>query len=144
MADGMEAIMLHHADDSATEQHVQALPAKLAADPASGIAGVLDREAIAKHGAFPDAAFLAVFKLGDSAGGALSGNLITPVPGTRGSHGFSPEFPEMRTSFFAVGASIARHRDLGVVDMRQIAPTVARILHMPPPTDKATPPDVQP
>jgi hypothetical protein len=30
------------------------------------------------------------------------------------------------------------------VDMRQIAPTVARILHMPPPTDKATPPDVQP
>jgi hypothetical protein len=123
---------------------VQALPAKLAADPASGIAGVLDREAIAKHGAFPDAAFLAVFKLGDSAGGALSGNLITPVPGTRGSHGFSPEFPEMRASFFAVGASIARHRDLGVVDMRQIAPTVARILHMPPPTDKATPPDVQP
>ena len=45
----------------------------------------------------------------------------------------------MRASFFAVGAGIAHHRDLGVVDMRQIAPTVAGILHVAMPTAKATP-----
>ena len=50
----------------------------------------------------------------------------------------------MRASFFAVGAGIAHHRDLGVVDMRQIAPTVARILRVPMPTAKAAPLHVQP
>jgi hypothetical protein len=34
----------------------------------------------------------------------------------------------MRTSFFIMGKNIAAGRDLGVVDMRQVAPTVAGIL----------------
>ncbi len=144
MAGGMAAIMLQDPNDHATEQQVQALLTKLEVDPDNGIAEVLDREAIAKRGAFPDAAFLVVFKPGYYAGAALSGNLVTLVPGTRGSHGFSPEYPEMRASFFAVGAGIAHHRDLGVVDMRQIAPTVARILRVPLPTAKASPLHVQP
>jgi hypothetical protein len=50
----------------------------------------------------------------------------------------------MRSSFFALGAGIAHHRDLGLVDMRQIAPTVAGILHVPMPTAKATPLHVAP
>jgi predicted AlkP superfamily pyrophosphatase or phosphodiesterase len=144
MAGGMAAIMLHDPGDLATEEQVHDMLAKLAADPANGIAEVLDRDAIHKRGAFPDAAFLVVFKPGYYAGSALSGSLITPIAGTRGSHGFSPEYPEMRASFFAVGAGIAHHRDLGVVDMRQIAPTVAGILHVAMPTAKATPLHVAP
>ena len=101
-----------------------------------GIAAVLDRDAIKKTGGFPDAAFLVVLEPGYYTGSAISGSLVTPVPGTRGSHGFSPEYPEMRSSFFAMGAGIAHHRDLGLVDMRQIAPTVAGILHVPMPTAK--------
>ena len=144
MAGGMAAIMLHDRNDHATEQQVKAMLDKLAADADNGIAQILDHEAIVKRGAFPDAAFLVVFKPGYYAGSALSGSLVTPVPGSRGSHGFSPEYPEMRASFFAVGAGIARHRDLGVVDMRQIAPTVARILQVPMPTAKGTPLHVAP
>ena len=137
MAGGVAAIMLYDANDAATEQQVKSLLDKLAADPANGIAEILDREATAKRGAFPDAAFLVVLKPGYYTGSGLSGSLVTPVPGTQGSHGFSPEVPEMRASFFAVGAGIAHHRDLGVVDMRQIAPTVARILRVPLPSAKA-------
>jgi predicted AlkP superfamily pyrophosphatase or phosphodiesterase len=144
MAGGMAAIMLHDPNDHATEQQVHDMLAKLAADPANGIAEILDRDAIHKRGAFPDAAFLVVFKPGYYAGNAMSGSLITPIPGTRGSHGFSPEYPEMRASFFAVGAGIAHHRDLGVVDMRQIAPTVAGMLHVAMPTAKAAPLKVAP
>jgi predicted AlkP superfamily pyrophosphatase or phosphodiesterase len=144
MAGGMAAIMLQDPNDHATEQQVHDMLVKLAADPGNGIAEVLDREAIHKRGAFPDAAFLVVFQPGYYAGNALSGSLITPIPGTRGSHGFSPEYPEMRASFFAVGAGIAQHRDLGVVDMRQIAPTVAGILHVSMPTAKATPLKIAP
>ena len=144
MAGGMAAIMLHDPSDHATEQQVHDMLVKLAADPANGIAQILDRDAIHKRGAFPDAAFLVVFQPGYYTGNALSGNLVTPVPGTRGSHGFSPEYPEMRASFFAVGAGIAHHRDLGVVDMRQIAPTIAKMLHVAMPTAKATPLHVAP
>ncbi len=143
-AGGMAAIMLHDPGDAATEQQVRAFLMKLAADPSNGIAQVLDRQEITRRGAFPDAAFLVVFKPGYYFGTDTSGTLVTPVPGTRGSHGFSPEYPEMRSSFFALGAGIAHHRDLGVVDMRQIAPTVAHILHAPMPTAKAEPLHVAP
>jgi hypothetical protein len=144
MAGGMAAIMLHDASDHATEQQVRALLDKLAADPESGIAQILDRDALRQRGTYPDAAFMVVFKPGYYSGSGVSGSLITEIPGTRGSHGFSPEYPEMRASFFALGAGIARHRNLGLVDMRQVAPTVARILNVPMPTAKATPLNVQP
>jgi predicted AlkP superfamily pyrophosphatase or phosphodiesterase len=143
-AGGMAAIMLHDANDAATEQKVRAFLDKLAADSDSGIAQVLDRDAIRQRGAFPDAAFLVVFKPGYYFGTDTGGDFVTRVPGTRGSHGFSPEYPEMRSSFFAMGAGIAHHRDLGIVDMRQIAPTVAGILDAPLPTAKATPLHVEP
>jgi predicted AlkP superfamily pyrophosphatase or phosphodiesterase len=144
MAGGMAAIMLHDPNDHATEQQVKTMLDGLAANADNGIAEVLDHDAIRKRGAFPDAAFLVVFKPGYDEGPGLTGDLITPVPGHRGSHGFSPEYPEMRASFFAVGAGIAHHRDLGVIDMRQIAPTVAGILHVAMPTAKATPLHVAP
>ncbi len=144
MAGGMAAIMLYDPNDNATKQQVESMLNQLAADPANGIAEVLDRDAIAKRGGFPDAAFLVVLKPGYYTGTAFSGSLVTPIPGHRGSHGFSPEDPEMRSSFFAAGGGIARHRDLGLVDMRQIAPTVAGILHVRMPTAKATPLHVGP
>jgi hypothetical protein len=140
----MAAVMLRDANDHATEQQVQTMLTKLAADPGNGIAEILDRDAIRKRGAFPDAAFLVVLKPGYYTGGAISGELVTPIAGTRGSHGFSPEYPEMRASFFALGAGIAHHRDLGVVDMRQIAPTVAGILHVQMPSAKVKPLNVKP
>jgi hypothetical protein len=34
----------------------------------------------------------------------------------------------MRAAFFAAGSGIAAGRDLGIIDMRQIAPTVAALL----------------
>jgi predicted AlkP superfamily pyrophosphatase or phosphodiesterase len=144
MAGGMAAIMLHDPNDHATEQQVKTMLDGLAANPDNGIAEILDRDAIKKRGTYPDAAFLVVLKPGYYTANALTGNLVTPIPGHRGSHGFSPEYPEMHSSFFAVGAGIAHHRDLGLVDMRQIAPTVAGILRVPMPTAKATPLKVQP
>ena len=144
LAGGMAAIMMHDPNDRATEQQVRELLAKLAADPNNGIAAILDRDAIKKTGGFPDAAFLVVLKPGYLTGAATSGDLVTPISGRKGSHGFSPEFPEMRASFFMSGAGIAHHRDLGVIDMRQIAPTVAKILNLRMPSAKAEPLPIQP
>jgi hypothetical protein len=99
---------------------------------------------MAKRETFPDAAFLVVLKEGYYCGPAITGSVVVEIPGGRGSHGFSPEYPEMRSSFFATGAGIAHHRDLGVFDMRRIAPTVAKILNVPMPTANQAALDVQP
>jgi predicted AlkP superfamily pyrophosphatase or phosphodiesterase len=125
---GMAAVMLHDPADSQTESQVRDLLQALKADPSNGIAEVLERDAIKQHGAFPDASFLIVMKLGYYALADATSPLVSDVKGTLGSHGFSPEYPEMRAAFFIEGPGIVRGRDLGLIDMRQIAPTVAQLL----------------
>jgi hypothetical protein len=127
-ASGMAAIMLHDPADRDTEQAVREILKSLAADPNNGIARIDSNAEIEQHGAFPDAAFLVVMKPGFYAAASLSGELVIELPAGHGGHGFSPEFPEMNAAFFIAGAGIARGRDLGVIDMRQIAPTLAQIL----------------
>ena len=125
---GMAAVMLRDPSDSHTEAQVRDLLQTLKADPGNGIADVLERDAMKKRGAFPDAAFLIIMRLGYYALADATSPLLSEIQGTPGSHGFSPDYPEMRAAFFIAGAGIARHRDLGLIDMRQIAPTVAQLL----------------
>jgi len=128
LGDGMAAIMLHDPQDTATREAVAKLLHLLAADPKNGIAAIKSRDEIKPLGAFPDAEFLVVFKLGFDAGEHLTGGILGTVQGRHGDHGFSPEYPDMRASFFATGDGVAPHRDLGIIHMQQVAPTVARIL----------------
>ncbi len=102
----------------------------LKSDPHNGIAEILERDAIKQRGAFPGASFLVVMKLGYYVIGDATSALVSEFTGTPGSHGFSPEYPGMRAAFFIAGRGIARHRDLGVIDMRQVAPTVAQLLNV--------------
>jgi len=125
---GMAAVMLHDPDDSQARAQVRDLLQAMKADPNNGIAEVLERDAVRQRGAFPDASFLIVMKLGYYALADATSPLLSEVQGTAGSHGFSPEYPEMRAAFFIEGPGIARGRDLGLIDMRQIAPTVAQLL----------------
>lgn len=125
---GMAAVMLHDPADSHTESQVRDLLQAMKADPNNGIAEVLERDAIKQRGAFPDASFLIVMKLGYYALSDATSPLLSDVQGTPGSHGFSPEYPEMRAAFFIEGTGIARGRNLGLIDMRQVAPTVAQLL----------------
>jgi predicted AlkP superfamily pyrophosphatase or phosphodiesterase len=134
LAGGMAAIVLHDPADTATRDKVAALLTKLAADPTSGIEAVLDHDAVAALGGFPDAAFVVTLKPGYATGPALSGPLVTPMPG-RGTHGYNPATtPQMHASFFITGQGISTAKDLGIIDMRQIAPTLAQILGIPLPT----------
>jgi predicted AlkP superfamily pyrophosphatase or phosphodiesterase len=139
LAGGMAAIMLHDPGDRDTERAVGELLRSLAAEPANGIAHVADHAEIERLGGFPGAAYLVVFKSGYYAGGNWTGDLVTDMPGGHGGHGFSPEFADMRASLFVTGAGIAHHRDLGIIDMRQIAPTMAQLLGVSLPASNAVP-----
>jgi predicted AlkP superfamily pyrophosphatase or phosphodiesterase len=125
---GMAAVMLQDPADSQIESQVRDLLQAMKADPNNGIAEVLERDAIKRRGAFPDASFLIVMKLGYYALADATSPKVSDIQGTLGSHGFSPEYPEMHAAFFIEGTGIARGRDLGLIDMRQIAPTVAQLL----------------
>lgn len=127
-ASGLAAIMLHDPTDSATREKVRALLASLAADPTNGIAKILEPAEIKQMGGFPDAAFVVAMKPGYTIGSATTGVLVSDQPSVKGTHGYLPSFPEMHSSFFVMGEGVAHGRDLGIVDMRQIAPTVAGVL----------------
>jgi predicted AlkP superfamily pyrophosphatase or phosphodiesterase len=125
---GMTAVVLKDKMDAATREQVKGILDKLAADQANGIDQVLDEQQIAEHGGFPNATFLVVMKPGYVAGAATSGPMVVEQTTVHGTHGFWPLMPEMRASFFAMGQGLAKGRDLGLIDMRQIAPTVAGIM----------------
>jgi len=127
-AGGMAAVMLADPADSATEARAVALGQALAADPDSGVAAFVSHEELASRGGFPGAAGAIVFRPGYYAGTALAGDLVTKLAETQGGHGYAPDSPQMRAAFFASGRAVAAGRNLGIIDMRQVAPTVARLL----------------
>lgn len=128
-AGGSAAVMLKDPKDEATRTKVKALLDKLAADPANGIDRIWSREEIQKGRGFPDAEYLISLKSGYETAYSMTLPLITQ-PGNLGMHGYVPERADMRSSFFIVGPNVARGRSLGEIDMRQIAPTIAGILHI--------------
>jgi predicted AlkP superfamily pyrophosphatase or phosphodiesterase len=124
---GSAAIVLKDANDAALVKKTAELLKQLAADPANGINRIVERDELRKLGGFPTASFLVDLMPGFFAEFSLSGPVHRDsVPG--GTHGYLPEHVEMRASFFVAGAGIAHGRNLGVVDMRQIAPTLAKAL----------------
>lgn len=141
---GSAAIMLKDPADRAVAAKVEALLRALAADPANGIAAILDPAAIAAMGGAPGPAFVVDFRPGYAAGGALSGPVVRDRTTTGGAHGYAPTHPELLASFIIAGPGIAAGQDLGEIDMRAIAPTLARLMGVPFPGADLKPLDIRP
>ena len=141
---GSTAIMLKNPGDRAVTAKVEQLLRTLAADPANGIAAILDPATIAEMGGAPGPAFVVDFRPGYAAGGALTGPVVRERKTAGGAHGYAPTHPELLASFFIAGPGIAPGKNLGEIDMRAIAPTLARIMGVPLPTADLKPLDVAP
>lgn len=128
LAGGMAAIMLKDPGDRETADEVERLLRNLAADPANGVAAVRSAAQMRDLGGFPSAPFVVEFAPGFYAGENLRGPLVTPIAPGHGGHGYTPALAEMRAVFLLAGRGVAAGRDLGLVDMREIAPTVAALL----------------
>ena len=127
---GSIAVVLARPDDAALRARVAAVLDKVAANPAARIAGVITGPAIAAAGANPRAAFYVNLKVGVAAAPFLGGSLPLVLPGGayKGMHGYFPAAPEMRSTFLIAGPGIAKGKDLGEIDMRSIAPTLAKVM----------------
>jgi predicted AlkP superfamily pyrophosphatase or phosphodiesterase len=128
-AGGGAAIMLAEPGDELVQARVRTLLATLAGDPANGIDRVMTHEELMQAQGFPQAAYFVSFASGYELGSGFQGPLIA-APSNRGMHGYAPDRPEMRSSFLIIGPHIPAARSLGEIDMRQIAPTLASILHV--------------
>ncbi len=125
---GSASVVLKDPDDVATRAAVDAILVALEADPEGGVSSVLRGDAALAEGALPGAAFLVDARGGFAMGGALTGDTIRPQAKTTGAHGYRNSHPEMNASFFVMGPGVEAGRNLGPIDIRQIAPTVARTL----------------
>lgn len=139
---GSGLVVLQNPADESTRTSLKAVLQKLAADPANGIERVYEKDEIRDLGVAPEAAFLVAFKAGYTMGDKLSGPLVEKVLPARGSHGaFTTDSlrPDMHSAFFIMGPGIGAGKNLGTVDMRRIAPTIAGELGVSMPSAKMAP-----
>jgi predicted AlkP superfamily pyrophosphatase or phosphodiesterase len=121
---GSAAIVLKDPGDAGTRAQVHDLLTQLASDPANGIDRVLDGAELHKRGGYPTASFFVSLKPGWRTGSALDGPVLSKTkPG--GTHGQLPDVPDLRAAFFLIGPGVPAGRSLGVIDMRDITPTLA-------------------
>jgi hypothetical protein len=118
--------VLKNPGDAVAARRVREVLDKLAADPAHGIARILDRAAIAELGGAPAAEFWVDLKPGTALSPILGGVTVL-MAGRSGTHGFLPTHDEMRSLFILEGPGVKRG-DVGEIDMRAIAPTLAQYL----------------
>lgn len=129
---GSVAVVLAKPDDSAVLARVGALLDRLKGDPNMHIASIIRGPEIAAMRGNPQASFYVDMAPGAMSGGfkGATGALVRPSR-SKGMHGYFPSSAAMRSTFMIMGPKIAKGHDFGEIDMRAIAPTLARILNVP-------------
>ena len=127
IAGGTATIMLARPDDAALVAKVRALLDRMRADPGYHIAAVFDAAEVRRRGGPAGASFLIAMAPGFETGRDPAAPREKPSA-YKGMHGYLPELSAMRSLLVVAGPSLARHGDLGLIDMRAIAPSLARIL----------------
>jgi predicted AlkP superfamily pyrophosphatase or phosphodiesterase len=145
-AGGSAAVVLKNPDDSAASARVKALLTELAANQDNGIARILDAGQIRKMGGASTAQYWVDMRPGFQIHPALDAQVVSPAVtaaiSARGAHGYTPEHPEMNSTFILAGEGIKSGQDLATVDMRSIAPTLAKVMGIDFPSNEAPAIDV--
>lgn len=126
---GSAMVVLNDPDDAQLQQEVHSFLQKLATNPEAGIERIYTPEELEGRGMSPQAQFVIALKPGYRMGNSVVGPLNIPFAG--GAHGaFSTDTirPEMHSAFLISGPGIEAGKNLGIIDMRQIAPTLAGAL----------------
>ena len=128
---GSIAVVLSKPDDNALQARVGALLTRLKADPNLHIASIIQRGEIATMRGNPQASFYVDLAPGTMSGGfkGAPGDVVRPSR-SKGMHGYFPRSAAMRSTFTIMGPRIEKGHDFGEIDMRAIAPTLARTLNV--------------
>jgi predicted AlkP superfamily pyrophosphatase or phosphodiesterase len=124
---GSAAVVLKDRNDQATRSRVAKFLQDLASNPANGIARILDRPEIEKLGGSPQADFWIDMRSGFAFNAGLTEPFVMKVS-PRGTHGYSPDNTDLSSFFLIAGNGIRNGAAVGHIDMRSIAPTLAKLL----------------
>jgi predicted AlkP superfamily pyrophosphatase or phosphodiesterase len=139
-AGGSCAIVLRDPRDTATAAKVEALFQQVLQRAGGPLRQILDRPALDRIGAIPRAALMLEAAPGFELEQALSGPEIhESAADHRGTHGYLPTDPAMRSALIAHGAGVRRGARRDLVRMIDIAPTAAALLELELPQAEGTP-----
>jgi predicted AlkP superfamily pyrophosphatase or phosphodiesterase len=121
---GSAAIVLKDPNNAATFAQVRELLEKVARVPENGVDRILDAKELHKRGGYPPASFFVGLKPGWKTGSSLDGPVLSKIK-VGGTHGALPDLPDLHASFFLIGPGVPAGWSLGLIDMRDVAPTLA-------------------
>ena len=126
---GSSAVILKRPSDPVLLARVAKLLAELKADPRNCISEIATNSQVTQMGGNPDASFYVGFTVNAYSGGfkGASAPLVSPS-GSKGMHGYFPMNSKMRSSFMMMGKGVSKRRNLGEIDMRSIAPMLAKAM----------------
>lgn len=90
---------------------------------------IIDRKQLDKIGGNPEVALALSGENGASFNNSVKGEAVKTGKG--GSHGYFPDFREIRTGFVATGDGIKKGGMINEMNLRDIAPVIAKILDLP-------------
>jgi predicted AlkP superfamily pyrophosphatase or phosphodiesterase len=120
-----------YAKDSESERRAVEVLTKAMQDESYGIGSILTRAELDSLRATNSVNYALEAKLGYSFDDSLENPTVENLEElgiTYATHGYSPHRPEYKCIFIASGATIARGKNFGPMDMVDVAPTLARIL----------------
>jgi len=88
---------------------------------------IVDRAELDKIGANPEVSMALAMSKGIIANNNSKGEL-TGVKKQGGTHGYYPDFDEINTGFIATGAGIAKHNEIKMMGIKDIAPLITQLL----------------
>ncbi len=127
-AHGMAEVKINDPSDLKTYNGVEKLLRKLESEDGNGVKQVYNREEVIELGSFTDSDFAIEAELGFRFENLIEGDLLGEEHHYYATHGYSPEYYEMRSSFFIKGRDISAGKDIGEVNLIDFAPTVAGVM----------------
>ena len=129
-AHGMAEVRVKDPSDIKTYNAVEKLLRVLEAAEGNGVKQVYNREQLKELGSFMDSDFVIEAELGYRFENLMDGDLHGEEHHYYATHGYSPEYYEMRSSFFLTGKDIPAGVDKGEINLIDFAPTLASVMGM--------------
>ena len=131
-AEGSGQIKLKDPKNIKVRNKVESILNRLKTDSNSGILEVMTgKEADSKLHGFPDADYVLVAKLGYELREDILGDYMTNKLANKATHGFLPQFQEMKSLFFIEGLNIPKNKNIKDLRLIDIAPLLAKIMGFP-------------
>lgn len=123
---GSSFLYLKNKNDKKTLGKVNQILASLPADQ-KRLFRVIDRKELDKAGANPEVAMALSMANGVAANNDFPGEAVKKKK-KGGTHGYFPDFYEIRTGFIAAGAGISKGSEIREMGIQDVAPLISELL----------------